>query len=120
VYVHKSLSSRENKIQIALDALAIIKERGPYHPTSYPPVGGFKKYQSLPLEARTKDILAKVIHEVGILREPTAECLDETIAEGGTLFAQYDDGAFKVYLADKCSESMVKTARDFLPAGHDS
>jgi hypothetical protein len=111
LYIKRSDLDRAKR---ALEELEKIKARGPYHPRWYDQLDGYKKHQASPLESSEKKTLAEVLHQVGLLKEATVNCLDETIERGGKLFGKYDEGIFTVYLPADCPEAKVEAALKLL------
>jgi hypothetical protein len=109
------------KLQTALDKLEEIKERGNYHPEWYELPDGYEKYQDRALEAGTKEVLAQVLREVGLLRKATADCLDKAVkTKRSRLFGRYGGAHFTIHLHKDCADEQVDRACALLRSRSDS
>jgi hypothetical protein len=110
VFINKTQDA--DRIQKALDELRHIKTRGRYHPRWILPKRekGYDKHREFLLEARTKEVLAKVLAKYSLLKDATVVCLDETVAAGKTFFGQYHEGLITLYAHDRLPPADVRKA----------
>jgi hypothetical protein len=114
VYVHYSF--RAEQLERALAELDQIRARGPYRPERHPLPRAYRRHERHPLETRSEAVLARVLHQGGILDKPTVRALHNKMQDEGSLFGKYhDDGVFTIYFHSRYSEEEITRMISSLP-----
>src|SRR5262249_1405229 len=85
-YVHVLKPGKEDRLEKAFSGLETIRNSWPYRTSKHQLPKSYRKYQSDKLTTNSEEILAEVLHKVGILEMGTVKVLRDTIQKTGVLF----------------------------------